>query len=190
MKSRVTLLAFLLVLALSLGAQASINFIVNGGFETGDYTGWTSGGCGPAGVIGSGAGWLPNSGNYFSVEGAVGCDHTLSQTFSDIASQGLTISFYYGSDGASWNDINVYWNGNLIYGSFNDPSTLPNYLLYTFNVTATGSDTLTIGIRNDPAYQALDDVSVTASTPEPGTLVLMGSGLLGLAGVVRRKFGV
>jgi hypothetical protein len=37
----------------------------------------------------------------------------------------------------------------------------------------------------------LDNVGVTTgggTTPEPGTLVLFGSGLLGIAGVVRRKF--
>ncbi|HEX8798466.1 MAG TPA: PEP-CTERM sorting domain-containing protein, partial [Terriglobales bacterium] len=29
--------------------------------------------------------------------------------------------------------------------------------------------------------------ALSATTPEPGTLVLLGSGLLGLAGVIRRK---
>lgn len=46
-----------------------------------------------------------------------------------------------------------------------------------------------IGIRNDPSYQALDDISVSPSVPEPGSLILMGSGILGLAGVIRRKLG-
>lgn len=189
MKLRATIfLTVLLLLALSVGAQAT-EYIVNGGFETGDYTGWTSIGATPFFVINNFDGFGPHSGNYFSAEGGVGGDHTLSQIFADISGQMLTISFWYGSDGGTTNDLNVYWNGANIYSLVNMGDTRPNYNLYTFGVTATGSDTLTIGIRNDPSYQALDDVSVT-STPEPDSLILMGSGLLGLAGVIRRKLGL
>ena len=168
-------------------AMANTNYVVNGGFETGDYTGWASGGCGPAGVESSFAGWSPHSGNFFSAEGGVGCDHTLTQSFADAAGA-ATISLWYGSDGATPNDLNVYWDGNLIYTLVNDPSTLPNYVNIVLNVTATGFDTLEIGTRNDPAWQALDDISVTSAVPEPGSLALLGSGLIGLAGIVRRKF--
>lgn len=34
----------------------------------------------------------------------------------------------------------------------------------------------------------LDDVSIQTNIPEPGTLVLLGSGALGLAGFLRRRF--
>jgi PEP-CTERM motif len=177
----------LLVMGMALGAQAQ-NLLVNGGFETGDYTGWNSGGCGPFGVTTGGAGWGPHSGSYFSLEGAVGCDHEINQAFHDVAGQALTVSFYYGSDGGTPNDIYVLWDGGGIYSSSNDPSTLPNYRHYTFQVTGTGIDALSIGVRNDPSWQALDDVFV--GTPEPGTLVMFGSGVLGLAGVIRRKLDV
>ena len=57
--------------------------------------------------------------------------------------------------------------------------------------TATSNQTsLSFTFRNDPAYWFLDDVSLSSgqgSTPEPGTFVLFGSGLVGIAGLVRRK---
>jgi hypothetical protein len=34
------------------------------------------------------------------------------------------------------------------------------------------------------------DIETVAQTPEPGSFVLLGSGLLGLAGVVRRKLAI
>jgi hypothetical protein len=63
-----------------------------------------------------------------------------------------------------------------------------------FDVTDTATSTqteLSFTFRNDPAYWFLDDVSVSSSgggtTPEPGTFVLFGSGLVGIAALVRRK---
>ena len=48
-----------------------------------------------------------------------------------------------------------------------------------------------VALRDDPAYIALDNISLTqnggGTVPEPSSFLLMGSGVLGLAGVIRRK---
>lgn len=47
---------------------------------------------------------------------------------------------------------------------------------------------LTISANLGADSVTVDDVSYTTGTPEPGSLVLLGSGLLGAAGILRRKF--
>jgi hypothetical protein len=37
------------------------------------------------------------------------------------------------------------------------------------------------------SHNASGDAKLTASTPEPSSIMLLGSGLLGLAGLIRRK---
>jgi hypothetical protein len=45
---------------------------------------------------------------------------------------------------------------------------------------------ISLGGNNVPSFDQLDDVSVVAA-PEPTTLALLGSGLLGLAMIRRRR---
>jgi hypothetical protein len=61
---------------------------------------------------------------------------------------------------------------------------------YSFNVIATGTDTLQLAFRNDPIDNGLDNFSVvTAETPLPAALPLFATGLgaLGLLGWRRKR---
>jgi PEP-CTERM motif len=60
---------------------------------------------------------------------------------------------------------------------------------YYMDFTAGGpTATLTFSVNNISQDMGLDNVTIRAATPEPGTLVMLGSGLLGALGILRRKY--
>ena len=166
------------------------NLLVNCGFETGDFSRWTRSGNTIASFV-AGPGLLggpldkPHSGNRFAVLGPVGSDGFLSQTFADTAGQVLRIEFFLANDGGTPNDFHASFDSNQLLSLTNDGAH--GYTDYTFLVTATGLDTLTIGgFRNDPGGFGLDDVSI-APVPEPGSLGLLGVFLAGLGSRLGRR---
>jgi hypothetical protein len=172
---------------------AQADLLTNGGFETGDFTGWTVN-AGATGVFGPGdrAGYNPHSGNWYAALGTVGSLGTLSQTFSDSAGTPLVISLWLdNNNGLTPNEFRVDFNGATLFDQQNILQTA-GYEQLTLDVVGTGSDTLTLFERNDPSYFALDDVSVNpaVAVPEPSSLPLLLAGLTMIGGTFyfgRRK---
>jgi Protein of unknown function (DUF642)/PEP-CTERM motif len=159
------------------------NLVANPGFETGDFTGWTTGGNFQFCSVGTD---MPHTGNFAADLGPAGSDGTLSQTFATSAGQMYSVSFWLAVDaGGTPNDFSASFAGNTFYTITNDPGH--GYNQYSAIIPTTGSSsTLLFSFRDDPLYWHLDDVDVHL-VPEPGTLGLIALGALGLVGAFRKR---
>jgi hypothetical protein len=179
---------------------ASADLVVNGGFETGDFTGWTINpsptGDFPWTIDGSSTG--PFAGAHFASTGCIGPTCTsgpggsfLSQNLATTPGQTYTLSFAYNPNAGQTSELVVDWGGTQVFDQVNGAAV---YTVHTITglVPTDGSTNLTFFGRQDPDFNGLDNVSVNpagAAAPEPSSLLLVTSvvpGLLGL-GIVRRR---
>ena len=191
MRQKALLAAFALVAVLLVGAPTAFatNLLTNGSFETGDFSGWTHTGDTTFDSVQCGGG--AQDGLCFASLGPVGDQGFLGQSFSDTPGTQYTFSFWLAASGDDVSNFSASWDGTSVL-NLSDPNTGGNWQQFSFTETGTGSDTIQFSFRDDPAFLSLDNVSVSTSgggtTPEPSSLLLLGSGLLAVGGVVRRKF--
>jgi hypothetical protein len=161
--------------------------VINGGFETGDFTGWTQfGDTSFTGVDG----FAPHSGNFAAFFGPIDTGG-ISQTLTTVAGTAYNIQFWMQNEGDvngdnSPNSFAVNWDGGAAEITLINAGAF-GYTLYAFNAIATSATTdLTFSFTHLPAFWDLDDVTVTV--PEPGSLALLAlaGGMLGFA---RRRRG-
>jgi hypothetical protein len=164
----------------SIGGAQAAPLIVNGGFETGNFTGWTANAVSFPMAVNT---VQVNSGNFAAqIAGFSSGPDTLTQVVADTAAQSYNLSFArYIGNGGPINSLNVTWNGTSVFSELN-PGTYNIYQTFTVSVVGTGSDTLVFTTANDPSVTYLDDVSLTASTatPLPSTWLMLLSGFVGL----------
>jgi len=170
---------------------AFCNQIVNPGFETGDFTGWTlSGdttcvGVVPAasssfmagGICGGLGSSIVHSGNFAAYFGSPNSDGLVSQTVATVPGATYDINFWLASLNLGINipnDFSVLWGATTLANSTN--VAVSAFTDFDYQATATSSaTTLTFRSRNEFSYFVLDDVSVSqvgTAVPEPGGMVL------------------
>jgi hypothetical protein len=183
------LLALTAAVTLSLANSAQADLIVNGGFETGDFSGWTqSGDLQDTFVQGGTSPMSPNSSGFQAFLGPpkVGL---LAQALATTPGASYTIDFRLAAQNPQANFFALKWGGTTIFSLTNTPGF--GYTEYTFNVTASSATTaLQFQFLDHLGNFFLDNVSVNPcipNVPDTGsTFSLLGFASLGLV-ALRRK---
>jgi hypothetical protein len=202
---KIFVLAVLSVVALALPtavfAGSGVDFSNTGGMLSGSNSGLSLNGSVLFAVNGLNGGGLLTGSNLGSVSFATGALTSGSLQMGGTFAGG-------GSFTVTGNGMDGVPSGTLFSGTFSGPVTWTLVTLAngTHNYTLTGTLTGTMGsgvptqgvtvqltintgkgFFNGCTTVSSGDTNITVTTPEPGSLSLMGTGLIGLAGLVRRK---
>jgi hypothetical protein len=189
---RFVLAAAVLGLAIGAAGRARADLVVNGGFETGGFSLWTTTSDPPvngfllvsSSFVHSGshvAEWLSTSTTFHG---------QIAQALVTDAGQDYTLDFFAETTTNTRSTLDVTFGGTPVIGS---PLSLPvdgSYHEYTFTVHATGTLTSLSFTGATDGFILLDDVSVTpvaAAVPEPNALASAGIGVATLAGDAWRR---
>ncbi|MDD5141210.1 MAG: immunoglobulin domain-containing protein [Verrucomicrobiales bacterium] len=167
MKAKLIRLYLLSALLLGLRAFGQVEFMLNGGFESGDFTNWNLTGDDTWTIVDTGhnSGIAPRTGSYEAALGTAGSLGYLSQTVATTPGTSYLLSFWLNHSGGDPNDVFIVsWNGTTLLDETNPPA--PAWTSYQFVVTATGTSTvLQFGYEaGDTDYLGLDDVSLQSQT--------------------------
>jgi hypothetical protein len=143
----------------------SPSLVLNGGFETGDFTDWAESGNLAFTSVTADTDFV-HSGNYGVALGPSGSLGFISQTMPTLAGSNYAISLWFQNLDGGTNEFQVIWDGNVLYDGIEQAAFGWTNLTLTGNSSGTNT-VLQIGFRNDPSYYALDDIWVQLAGPSP-----------------------
>jgi len=173
-------------LSLAWSAQAAINLVNNGSFETGDFTGWTqTGNTTFNGVQCPGPGPTVAQGNCSAFFGPVGSIGGITQNLSLVVGNHYFLTFAFLPDGGNPSSFSASIGGVSLV-SLTNPAASATFRNFGFAFTATAAtEALAFNFRDDPGFLFLDAVS--ASVPEPASVGLLGIALAAMFAGLRRR---
>jgi uncharacterized repeat protein (TIGR03803 family) len=149
--------------------------IDNGGFESGDFTGWTlSGNTANLSVQSNPA--FVHSGSFSAALGGAGSAGYLTQTAATVPGDVYRLSLWVNSsNGLASNELDVLWNGGIVFSQ--SDVFAAGWSNLEFTVSATNiSSSISIGVRDDSGFIALDDVSLTLTPALQSTSIAQAPG--------------
>jgi hypothetical protein len=148
-----------------LAVSARAQYITNGDFETGDFTGWTEFGETTYNGVWGG---LPHGGGWSGYFGPIASPGGISQNLAG-ANPGdrFIVSFWLvNEDGSTPNSCNVTLDGQTILDVTDFTDTSYEHFTATITIT-TANPALVFTFTDPPYYLDLDDVTVTRDNSAP-----------------------
>lgn len=189
------------VVAMTLGAASAHAdpILVNGDFGTNDFTGWAS----------SGATGVADSAFYVAVAGSTGDTGTgsfasfgggnsgptgvLSQSIGTVSGQTYNLSFSYGAAGPNAAVQTILVTAGDLSRTVTSAASTNNLTTalvdYTFSFTAAGSSTIITFADTSAVTFSVDALLDNVGIPEPASMLVLGAGLIALAGARRHGGG-
>lgn len=175
-------------------APAAATIVVNGSFETGDFTGWTQvNDLSFSFVTDEIAGGGPTDGMYHAAFGPTDPGGGgILQDLVTVAGAEYEISFDLANLGGTPNAFGLFWDGGFVSIDF-DVGGFDYDSFTTTLVASTNLTTLGFIFYHEPSFWLLDNVSVSGDSgviPEPATwsMFIAGFGLIGFVARRRRVF--
>lgn len=178
------MILFALSLSVTSVQAVGVDLVTNGGFETGDFTGWTQSGDTSSTSVVDGDPFGAHSGTRYLLAGPASGVGWIGQLVPTPYTGPYELTFWLASDGGAPSTLVVEWGWTLTTFESLPASGYTMFQLPLYPAVVSPSP-LSFGFYSPNGYFGIDDISVTA-VPLPCAAALLGSGLIGLA-VARRK---